>query len=209
MAILITVTVSGCYRFQYNTTHISKIQESPIKNADGYIEKIVLTYVIDPKTPIPDGLYKSNMGTINTLKEFQVYREYENKYHNLTQINMLTASKYWPNDITVKNNTFKIEISSDSIKTIIERKLDGPYLILLTNNLMDFNVKYYRSATYFLELSNNSEYNAICDVENAKINSMGEKRDKCGYMKDNKYHQMLLPYLTNSYNYTDFANFTE
>lgn len=192
-------------KFPHNKINILDIKESPIKNNQGYISNIKFTVVLDPNTPIPDGTYSWNGCTLNSIDSFKAYWPGENKYVDTNQIGMCKGQK-----AVVINNSFDILLDETySIGEIVKYKLNGPYLLLMSNKLFDYSQPSTVSVTYELHLKDQKTYDELCGVDNAKIGAGEYEKDKCGetIMRGGKNEYLIinLPYKTNSYKYTQFA----
>ena len=135
-----------------------KIEENPIINNNSYIENIEFTFVIDPSTPLDDGIYGWNGCVLHSSKSFKVYNPRVENY-TTTQLGICSVGEEKINEntavftqkIDIKNNKFKVLLYEDTLKQIKEREIDGPYFLWLFDSLFQYNVKGYKSITYNLK----------------------------------------------------------
>jgi hypothetical protein len=206
--------IFGVFNTQaYKLVIVQEIIETPVRNSEGLITNIDLTFVFDPSTPVPDGEF-------NAQCRFRTFDSYEvfNTQHNKTIVALAAGSCRTPSNAKDNRLTFHIYQSRN-----IERyELDGPYLFL-PSGFYDFTSSEATSVYYGFEYAPELQNEELCKRNYEDLKERGAfevpdfykegplKNDNVGYdlcgktEKDGTPPGNRLPYETEAYSHEEFA----
>ena len=170
--------------------NLADLKETPVTDGNGHIKNLKFSFIVDPKTSIPDGQYTWNGCWLHSLLPHQVYWTNDNLYHNVTEIGPC-APFVGIQTVNVRDNRFDIVLYDDTVKDIVKEKLDGPFLLFTTKELLQYRVNNYDSITYTMNVE--KIFNYIPKFEEDKE-----------YAKNNVPYEKMRYYKTKDYNYKEF-----